>query len=126
MALWHNKPYYSKKTLTIPNVLRFEFFTTLNVGSQTTLKVGKIWASEITSKLVLENARLEYATTGTYSFFFNRTYIGGPHQGTLLIKGQSQIITQPGIELFFNPLSSLEFDTGSLLTINPGTKFTIG
>ena len=113
--------FQSNKMLKIPEQLKIESATQLYIQSRVKLEVGIILVNDISSQLILENARLNYVPTGTYSLFF-----AGAQQGTLLVRGKSDLLTPPGIELSFPQGSSLLIATGSSLTINTGTKLIIG
>ena len=116
----------SDKKLSIPTGIRMDFFTTVHIQAGTTVETSVILSSEVSGEVIVDNATLSYLPTGTFVRVFERNFTGGPHQGTLIIRGRSQLITPSGTELMLDKRSSLVLESGSLLTVNSGTKFTIG
>ena len=118
--------FQSNKKLKVAHRLLLLFSTIVHVQPQVTLEVGYIEASQESSQLILENARLSYTPTGTFRRFFTRWVPGLSHQGVLVIRGKSELITPPGVEILFTRPSFLLIEPGSSLKINEGTRFRLG
>lgn len=116
----------AQHTFAIPNTLSVGSNSSLYMNSRSQLRVGKIITEDATSRLVLDNARLLYALTGTYAKMFQNSSPGKIDAGKLIIKGASIINTvNPNNKLFMPTNALLQLDPGARLAISPNVRLSV-
>ena len=115
----------SYKKLTLTSGMRLNPFSSLHVQSGTTLQAPFILSSGKSSELIIDNATLSYLPTGTFVRIFERANTGGFHEGTLTVRGQSQLVAPVGTEILLDKNSDLVCNSASTLKVNAGIIFRV-
>lgn len=116
----------AQHTLQITNTLSIAPNSALYMNSRSQLQVAKIITEDATSRLVLDNARLLYALTGTYAKIFQNSSPSKIDAGTMIVKGASIINTvNPNNQLFMPINALLQLDPGARLTISPNVRLSV-